>query len=69
VSFPLAKPLQNTLKASSNAFVTELNATGSGLVFSTYLGGSGQTGVAGFKVDNWGVARDDPQLDSNTTWW
>ena len=26
-----------------NAFMTELNATGSGLVYSTYLGGSGST--------------------------
>jgi hypothetical protein len=36
-------PLQATLRSSeySNAFVAELNAAGSALVYSTYLGGSG----------------------------
>ncbi len=33
--------LQTTLKGSQNAFVTELNAAGTALVYSTYLGGSG----------------------------
>ncbi len=32
---------QSALKGSSNAFVTELNPTATGLVYSTYLGGSG----------------------------
>src|SRR5258708_770099 len=32
---------QSTLKGSENAFVTQLNAAGSALGFSTYLGGSG----------------------------
>jgi sugar lactone lactonase YvrE len=31
----------------ANGFVTRLNAAGSGLVYSTYLGGSGLTGYAG----------------------
>jgi len=31
-----------TVSTASDAFVTELNSSGSGLVFSTYLGGSGQ---------------------------
>ncbi|MFC5865373.1 chitobiase/beta-hexosaminidase C-terminal domain-containing protein [Acidicapsa dinghuensis] len=31
----------------SNGFVTKINAAGSGLVYSTYLGGSGITGYAG----------------------
>jgi Beta-propeller repeat len=53
-SFPLAKPLQSTLKAQPNAFVTELNATGSALVFSTYLGGSADTRAAGITIDSWG---------------
>jgi hypothetical protein len=40
---------------NGNAFVTKLNASGTALVFSTYLGGSGQTG----KFDNaTGVAVD-----------
>ena len=63
-SFPLAKPLQNTLNTpvptepgvprSPNAFLTELNAAGSALVFSTYLGGSGDTRAAGIGLDSWG---------------
>ncbi|WP_420266126.1 SBBP repeat-containing protein [Candidatus Magnetominusculus dajiuhuensis] len=32
---------QTTLKANPNAFITKLNATGTALVYSTYLGGSG----------------------------
>jgi hypothetical protein len=39
--FPTVNPLQATLKGSSNAFVAELSADGSALVYSTYLGGRG----------------------------
>jgi len=40
-----------TLSGSSDAFVTKLNATGSSLVYSTYLGGSGTTGEeAGYSI-------------------
>jgi hypothetical protein len=39
-----------------NAFVTELNPAGSGLVYSTYLGGSAQTYGAGIALDNSGYA-------------
>ena len=36
---------------SFDAFVTKLNATGSALVYSTYLGGSGDEFDAGIAVD------------------
>ncbi len=40
-NFPTANPLQRTYGGGSgDAFVTRLNAAGSALVFSTYLGGS-----------------------------
>jgi hypothetical protein len=39
-----------------DAFVTELNATGSALVYSTYLGGSGGSGGFGIAVDASGNA-------------
>ena len=41
--FPTANPLQAGLASSgsTNAFVAKLNAAGDGLVYSTYLGGSG----------------------------
>ncbi len=38
--FPLANATQGTSGGGNDAFVTELNGSGSGLVFSTYLGGA-----------------------------
>ncbi len=39
--FPTEHPLQATNLQSANAFIAKFNATGSALVYSTYLGGSG----------------------------
>lgn len=39
--FPTKNPVQPTLRGNLEAFVTKLNATGSALVYSTYLGGTG----------------------------
>jgi hypothetical protein len=39
--FPLVNPFQNALSGGSDAFITELNTTGTGLVYSSYLGGTG----------------------------
>lgn len=39
--FPIKNPFQPTQNGSQNAFVTKLDPTGSALVYSTYLGGSG----------------------------
>ncbi|MFX0065050.1 MAG: SBBP repeat-containing protein [Candidatus Hermodarchaeota archaeon] len=52
-NFPLKNPYQDTHGGGSyDAFVTKLNATGNGLIFSTYLGGnSGDEGNA-IVVDN-----------------
>jgi hypothetical protein len=52
VDFPVtAGVLQGTNRGGangvSNGFVTKINAAGSGLVYSTYLGGSGLSGYAG----------------------
>src|SRR5439155_15248560 len=38
--FPLLNPLQATAGGSSDGYVTILNAAGSAVLFSTYLGGS-----------------------------
>jgi hypothetical protein len=57
--FPTVNPLQATNKApagSSTGFVAKLNATGSALVYSTYLGGSGGDGAGGIAVDASGNA-------------
>ncbi|HKW62503.1 MAG TPA: choice-of-anchor D domain-containing protein [Candidatus Acidoferrum sp.] len=47
--FPTANPIQssNGGKQDADAFVTEINSSGSGLVYSTYLGGSNM---------DWGIA-------------
>ncbi len=39
--FPTVNPVQPMLRAATNAFVTKLNATGTSIIYSTYLGGSG----------------------------
>ena len=40
LDFPLMNPLQPKKRAFADVFVSEFNASGSALVFSTYLGGS-----------------------------
>ena len=53
VDFPLVNPAQAAMKGESSAFVTRLNASGSALSYSTYLGGSGQVNSArGIAVDS-----------------
>jgi hypothetical protein len=66
LNFPLAGATQSAFGGGSpncnaanfpcgDAFVTEVNPTGSALVFSTYLGGSGDDGAAGVAVDPLGA--------------
>ncbi len=65
--FPTASPIQPALGgvASGDAFVTKLNATGSALVYSTYLGGSGhEFAIVGIAVDTAGNAYVTAQTDS-----
>src|SRR5207245_5563647 len=45
--FPTVNPLEATLAGNMDAFVTELNAAGSSLLFSTYLGGTYNNAGAG----------------------
>jgi hypothetical protein len=50
--FPLsATPYQGTNKGAADVFVTKFDITGSTIVFSTYLGGSGNDSTAGVAVD------------------
>ena len=57
-NFPVSPgAYQTTFMGPTNghdAFLTKLNATGSGIVFSTYLGGNGDTGATGIKIDQSG---------------
>ena len=56
-SFPTTiNPLQSASAGSQNAFVTKLNPAGTGLVYSTYLGGSGDENANAIAVDSAGNA-------------
>jgi len=50
-NFPTASPFQAALGGGFDAFVTKLNAAGSALVFSTYLGGSAGDGGSAIALD------------------
>jgi hypothetical protein len=54
--FPTVNPFQAALNGPFDAFVTKLNATGTGLDYSTYLGGSGGEYGYGVAVDASGDA-------------
>jgi plastocyanin len=55
-NFPTANPLQSAPSGGEDAFVAKLNAAGSALVYSTYLGGSGYEFGQGIAVDASGNA-------------
>ena len=55
-NFPTASPLQAAKRGGYDAFVTKLNATGTALVYSTYLGGSDFSYGYGIAVDAAGAA-------------
>ncbi len=63
--FPTSQPLQATLKGSSDAFVTALNAQGNAFIFSTYVGGSGDDYASGIAVDNAGNSYVSGTTSSN----
>jgi hypothetical protein len=54
--FPIANPIQAINRGEGDAFVAELNADGTGLVYSTYLGGSHADEGSGIAVDGSGSA-------------
>jgi hypothetical protein len=54
--FPTANALQATNAGVSDAFVTKLDAFGTALVYSTYLGGSGDDRARAIAVDSTGNA-------------
>ncbi|MBB3128651.1 putative repeat protein (TIGR01451 family) [Paenibacillus rhizosphaerae] len=64
-NFPLTSgAFQATFAGSSDAFVTKLNAHGSGLVYSTFIGGSGLEIGFGIAVDSAGNAYVTGQTQS-----
>lgn len=55
-NFPVASPLQSTLRGGQDVFVAKVNAAGNALVYSTYIGGTG--GTIGFPEMGAGIAVD-----------
>ena len=49
-NFPTVNPLQASNHGTENVFLSKLNAAGSALVYSTYLGGSGGAGDQAFAI-------------------
>ncbi len=54
--FPVSNAIQPTIRGPYDAFVTKFNPSGSGLVYSTYLGGSRGDVAGGIALDNNGNA-------------
>lgn len=54
--FPTATPYQAALRGQKDAFITKINPSGTGLIYSTYLGGSGNEYGKGVTVDAAGQA-------------
>lgn len=52
MNFPTVNPYQSKLNGALNAFVLELNPTGSALTSSTYVGGSGSDVATGLAIDS-----------------
>ena len=55
-NFPTTNPLQPAFAGEDDAFVTKIDPTGSALIYSTYLGGSGTDESQGVAVDSSGNA-------------
>jgi hypothetical protein len=51
-NFPTKNPLQAANAGGEDAFVTKLNPTGNALIYSTYLGGSGDEECLGIALDS-----------------
>jgi Beta-propeller repeat len=52
LDFPVQNPFQNANAGSNDAFAAKLNNTLSGIIFGTYLGGSGSDGGNSLTVDS-----------------
>ncbi len=51
-NFPLKNPFQGSRSGGTDVFITKFDATGSNLIYSTYLGGSDLDIVSGIAIDN-----------------
>lgn len=66
LDFPLFSPVQGSHPGGTrSAFVTKINSTGTALLYSTYLGGSGEDLALGIAVDGAGAAYVTGQTSSS----
>src|SRR5262249_31382424 len=56
-AFPTQDPFQSSLAGGFDAFVTKIKPDGSGIIYSTYLGGSSDDQALGVAVDSAGAAQ------------
>ena len=63
--FPVRNPFQPNNRGGIDAYVTKLNATGSGLIYSTYLGGGADDYAFGIAVDSTGNIYVSGRTDSD----
>ncbi|MEK7183943.1 MAG: SBBP repeat-containing protein, partial [Patescibacteria group bacterium] len=54
--FPTSSPYQGTFGGTEDAFVTKMNAAGTALIYSTYVGGTGTDQAIGLTIDSSGNA-------------
>ena len=64
-NFPTANPNRDAIGGGSDAFVTKLNPTGDGILYSTYLGGNNDDFGEDIAVDASGNAYVTGNTDSN----
>lgn len=64
-NFPKASPYQNQLRGTCEVFITKINAAENALVYSTYLGGTGDQEGYGLAVDSQGGAYVTGYIDSS----
>jgi hypothetical protein len=72
-NFPTKNAVKTTLGANADGFVTKLAANGSSLMYSTYLGGSGEDMVRGLAIDAAGDVyvtgyEDSTDFPTTTPW-
>ena len=54
--FPTKSAFQSTIGAQNDAFITKLNAAGTDIIYSTFLGGNGGESIDSLAVDSSGNA-------------
>jgi RHS repeat-associated protein len=66
-TFPVVSAFQNTHAGSGDVFVSKLSANGQSLIYSTYVGGSGDDSGNGIAVNNAGQAYITGIADGRST--